>query len=96
MELKQALLKFGNIDSIYHFRHSGFPDAAVGATIINFQRTTLPNNEISIYRYDNAHAIDLNKCKTETVSKQISRVDFLDFRSNENSVIKFSSDFLQK
>lgn len=96
VQLKETLLKFGNINAIYHFRHSGFPDAAVGATVIDFSKTVETSNDIKIYRYSDPAALESSNAEVKNDVVKITRSEFISYRSNEPTLIDFSSDFFIK
>jgi hypothetical protein len=96
VQFKETLLKFGNINAVYHFRHYGFPDASVGATILDFRKTEKPSGDIKIYRYDNPGDIELLNPGDNSKGRIITRAAFGDYRSNELPLLEFSNDFFTK
>lgn len=90
---KKALLKYGTINAVYHFRHYGFSDASVGATILDFSKTKNITDNIKIYRYENPTSVDLLNSKNSNDPINVSLTDFLDYRSNEVPLLEFSNVF---
>jgi fumarate reductase subunit C len=90
--LKKTLLQFGQVDAIYHFKKNAFPDANVGATIIEFTKNSnaiaLKKN-IDIYQFETAE--DLSRYELKPTQK-LSKKAFLNFKGNLKSTLDFEND----
>lgn len=96
--LKDAFVRFGSIEGIYHFKKSAFPDAEVGATVIDFKRILNQkdkNKLIKIYSLKTIDEVDSYMTKIKLSFKQISVQDFFTHRFNEETVIDFKNDFFK-
>lgn len=96
IEFKKTLLKFGTVNAVYHFRNHGFPDASVGATILDFYKTNEPEKDIKIYRFENPTNLNSATSQNNNLVKHVSKVEFLKYRSNEFPILEFSNSFFIK
>ena len=93
--LKEMFLRLGSIQNIYHFKKNVFPDADVGATVIDFKRTIdlkLKNNFINFYSFNSLKEISPDSSEAKVLPKQIPYQDFLSFRFNEDVTLDFKTD----
>jgi adenine-specific DNA-methyltransferase len=92
--LKEAFLKLGHLDSIYHFTKSAFADIEVGATVIKFTKTRNSRKLISYYSL-----IDLNDIeKNFGIIKNphnLKRTDLLTHSFNNDSIVNTSTSLFR-
>ncbi len=90
--LKEIMFKFGVIESVYHIKKNAFPDADVGATILEFKKTkNSVNHKINIYSVNSLE--DFNSKGKLIPLKKLSISDFNSYRFNEETAIDFKSNF---
>jgi len=92
--LKEAFVRFGSIEGIYHFKKNAFPDAEVGATVIDFKRIVNPkekNKLIKLYSLRTIDEVVSYSSKLKLPYKQIPVQEFFTYRFNEESVIDFKN-----
>ncbi len=92
-QLKKVLLHFGQIEAIYHFKRNAFPNAGVGATIIEFTKTNNFNYEnvnIDYFLFDTPE--NLTNDKPLTASLKLNKNDFLHFKGNLQANINFKNN----
>lgn len=92
--LKEAFIRFGSIEGIYHFKKNAFPDADVGATVIDFQRKINPKGKSKLIKLYSLRTIDEVSSYDSRINfpfKQIPVVDFFTYRFNEETVIDFKN-----
>ena len=92
-QLKKVLLHFGQIEAIYHFKRNAFPNANVGATIIEFTKATNFNYEkvnIDYFLFDTPENLTDDKLLTPTL--KLSKNDFLHFKGNLQANIDFKNN----
>lgn len=92
--LKEAFVRFGSIEGIYHFKKNAFPDADVGATVIDFKRVINlkeKNKLIKLYSLKSTDEVASYSSKITLQSKKISVKDFFTYRFNEETVIDFKN-----
>jgi adenine-specific DNA-methyltransferase len=90
--LKEAFVRFGSIEGIYHFKKNAFPDAEVGATVIDFKRIINPkekNKLIKLYSLKTIDEVGFYGSKIKLPFKQIPVQEFFTYRFNEETVIDF-------
>ena len=90
--LKDAFVRFGSIEGIYHFKKNAFPDAEVGATVIDFKRIINPkekNKLIKLYSLKTVDEVGFYGSKIKLPFKQIPVQEFFTYRFNEETVIDF-------
>lgn len=90
--LKDALVRFGSIEGIYHFKKNAFPDAEVGATVIDFKRIINPkekNKLIKLYSLKTVDEVGFYGSKIKLPFKQIPVQEFFTYRFSEETVIDF-------
>jgi adenine-specific DNA-methyltransferase len=90
--LKEAFVRFGSIEAIYHFKKNAFPDADVGATVIDFKRIINPKEKIKPIKLYSLKTIDEVATyipKIKLPYKQIPVKEFFTYRFNEETVIDF-------
>ena len=95
--LKDAFIRLGAIEAIYHFKKDAFPDADIGATVIDFKRIVTPNQKkeaIKLYSLKTIEEIH-NNPKSKGVYKTIPTEYFPHFRFNEETVIDFKSELFK-
>lgn len=93
--LKEMFVQFGSIEAIYHFKKNAFPDAEVGATVIDFKRITKEEEKkkfIRIFKFKNVNEIG-DKFDKNVPDKKISISEFLAHRFNEDTILDFSGHF---
>lgn len=96
--LKEAFVRFGSIESIYHFKKSAFPDADVGATVIDFKRVFNPkekNKLIKIFSLKTIDEVSSYGTKIKLPYKQLTIQEFFEHRFNEDTVIDFKTNFFK-
>jgi len=96
--LKEAFVRFGSIESIYHFKKSAFPDADVGATVIDFKRVLNPkekNKLIKIFSLKTIDEVSSYGSKIKLPYKQLTIQEFFEHRFNEETVINFKTSFFK-
>ncbi|MFA5815799.1 MAG: N-6 DNA methylase [Bacteroidales bacterium] len=92
--LKEAFVRFGSIEGIYHFKKNAFPDADVGATVIDFRRIINPkekNKLIKLYSLKTIEEVATYELKPKLQYKQIPIQEFFTYRFNEETVIDFKN-----
>lgn len=92
--LKEAFVRFGSIEGIYHFKKNAFPDAEVGATIIDFKRVINPkekNKLIKLYSLKTVDEVGFYGSKIKLPFKQIQVQEFFTYRFSEETVIDFKN-----
>ena len=92
--LKEAFVRFGSIEGIYHFKKNAFPDAEVGATVIDFKRIIKPkekNKLIKLYSLKTVDEVGFYGSKIKLPFKQIPVQEFFTYRFNEETVIDFKN-----
>jgi|GEM_PF-847997 len=92
--LKEAFVRFGSIEGIYHFKKNAFPDADVGATVIDFKRIINPkekNKLIKLYTLKTIEEVATYDSKPKLQCKKIPVQDFFTYRFNEETVINFKN-----
>lgn len=92
--LKEAFVRFGSIEGIYHFKKNAFPDAEVGATVIDFKRIINPkekNKLIRLYSLKTIDEVASYGSKIKLPYTQIPVQDFFTYRFNEETVIDFKN-----
>ena len=92
--LKEAFMHFGSIEAIYHFKKNAFPDAGVGATVIDFKRIEVPkrkNKRIKVYTLKTIEDITSHCSRNKFPLKQIPVQELLNYRFNEETVIDFKN-----
>lgn len=90
--LKDAFVRFGSIEGIYHFKKNAFPDAEVGATVIDFKRIINPkekNKLIKLYSLKTVDEVGFYGSKIKLPFKQIPVQEFFTYRFSEETVIDF-------
>jgi type I restriction-modification system DNA methylase subunit len=90
--LKEAFLRLGSIEGIYHFKKNAFPDAEVGATVIDFKRiinTKEKNKLIKLYSLKTVDEVGFYGSKIKLPFKQIPVQEFFTYRFSEETVIDF-------
>jgi len=96
--LKEAFVRFGSIEEIFHFKKNAFPDAEVGATVINFKRIINlkeKNKFIKLYSFRTINEIVSCSSNQELPFKQIQVQDFFAYRFNEETVIDFKNSLFK-
>jgi type I restriction-modification system DNA methylase subunit len=85
--LKKALLNLGCLEHIYHFRNNAFPDADVGATVIQFKKGKSNKN----IKYSSFWNIDELRTYSaiKNISKSIPIKSFLTYKFNGNVSLDF-------
>lgn len=92
--LKEAFVRFGSIEGIYHFKKNAFPDADVGATVIDFKRVINPkekNKLIKLYSLKTVDEVGFYGSKIKLPFKQIQVQEFFTYRFSEETVIDFKN-----
>lgn len=92
--LKEAFVRFGSIEGIYHFKKNAFPDAEVGATVIDFKRIINPkekNKLIKLYSLKTIEEVATYDSKPKLQYKQILVQEFFTYRFNEETIIDFKN-----
>lgn len=92
--LKEAFVRFGSIEGIYHFKKNAFPDAEVGATIIDFKRIINPKEKskfIKLFSLKTIKEVATYDSKAKLQYKQISVQEFFTYRFNEETIIDFKN-----
>jgi adenine-specific DNA-methyltransferase len=92
--LKEAFVRFGSIEGIYHFKKNAFPDAEVGATVIDFKRIINlkeKNKLIKLYSLKTIDEVGFYGSKIKLPFKQIPVQEFFTYRFNEETVIDFKN-----
>lgn len=92
--LKEAFVRFGSIEGIYHFKKNAFPNAEVGATVIDFKRIINPkekNKLIKLYSLNTIDEVVFYGSEIELPVKQIPVQEFFAYRFNEETVIDFKN-----
>ena len=92
-QLKKVLIHFGQIEAIYHFKRNAFPNANVGATIIEFTKTANFNYEkvnIDYFLFDTPENLIEGKPLTPTL--KLNKNDFLHFKGNLQANIDFKNN----
>lgn len=92
--LKDIMLEQGIIRNIYHIKDNAFPDAEVGATVIEFHKTEKAINVNRIINYYDIPSVEyLNSAKMRKTLKhvRIPEDQFLSFNLNEESCIDFGN-----
>jgi type I restriction-modification system DNA methylase subunit len=92
--LKEAFVRFGSIEGIYHFKKNAFPDAEVGATIIDFKKIINPKEKsklIKLYSLKTIDEVSFYGSKIKLPYKQIPVQEFFTYRFNEETVIDFKN-----
>jgi len=90
--LKKILLDLGQLEHIYHFKKNAFPNIEVGATVIYFKKTKDHAKSIKYSLFWNVEELKTYKTP-ETISKSISRKDFINHRFNGNVSLDFDNGF---
>jgi adenine-specific DNA-methyltransferase len=96
--LKEAFVRFGSIEGIYHFKKNAFPDAEVGATVIDFKRIINPkekNKLIRLYSLKTIDEVATYDSKPKLQYTQIPVQDFFTYRFNEETVIDFKNSLFK-
>jgi adenine-specific DNA-methyltransferase len=96
--LKEAFVRFGSIEGIYHFKKNAFPDAEVGATVIDFKRIINPkekNKLIKLYSLKTIDEVSSYASRLKFPFKQIPVQDFFTYRFNEETVIDFKNSLFK-
>jgi adenine-specific DNA-methyltransferase len=96
--LKDAFVRFGSIEGIYHFKKNAFPDAEVGATVIDFKRIINPkekNKLIKLYSLKTVDEVGFYGSKIKLPFKQIPVQEFFTYRFSEETVIDFKIDLFK-
>lgn len=96
--LKEAFVRFGSIEGIYHFKKNAFPDADVGATVIDFKRIINPkerNKLIKLYSLKTIEEVASYDSKPKLSFKQIPVQEFFTYRFNEETVIDFKTNLFK-
>ncbi|MBU4487122.1 MAG: SAM-dependent methyltransferase [Candidatus Delongbacteria bacterium] len=96
--LKEVFIRFGIIEGIYHFKKNAFPDADVGATVIDYKRIISPiekPKQIKLYSLRKIEEIATYESIPNLSFKQILVKDIFTFRFNEETVIDFKSAFFK-
>ena len=92
--LKEAFVRFGSIEGIYHFKKNAFPDAEVGATVIDFKKIINlkeKNKLIKLYSLKTIDEVGFYGSKIKLPFKQIPVQEFFTYRFNEETVIDFKN-----
>lgn len=92
--LKEAFVRFGSIEGIYHFKKNAFPDAEVGATVIDFKRIINPkekNKHIKLFTLKTIEEVAKYDSKPKLQYKQIPVQELFTYRFNEETVIDFKN-----
>ena len=92
--LKEAFVRFGSIEGIYHFKKNAFPDAEVGATVIDFRRIINQkekNKLIKLYSLKTVDEVSFYGSKIKLPFKQIQVQEFSTYRFSEETVIDFKN-----
>ncbi|MDA3885336.1 MAG: Eco57I restriction-modification methylase domain-containing protein [Candidatus Delongbacteria bacterium] len=90
--LKEAFMKFGYLERIFHFKENVFDGVNIGATVIKFIKSNQKNSPISYYKFDTV--LDLEK--KNSLEKELYRInqkDFLLHSFNNKSVVNEKSNF---
>jgi type I restriction-modification system DNA methylase subunit len=90
--LKDAFIRLGSIEGIYHFKKNAFPDVEVGATVIDFKRIINPkekNKLIKLYSLKTVDEVGFYGSKIKLPFKQIPVQEFFTYRFSEETVIDF-------
>lgn len=93
--LKEIFIHFGSIEGIYHFKKNVFPDAEVGATVIDFKRCQNPkfkSKTVKLYNFKSLDEINSDSLSNKLSANRISVQDFLSFRFNEETILDFKHD----
>ncbi|MBI3720483.1 MAG: N-6 DNA methylase [Sphingobacteriales bacterium] len=96
--LKEAFVRLGSIEGIYHFKKNAFPDAEVGATVIDFKRiinTKEKNKLIKLYSLKTVDEVGFYGSKIKLPFKQIPVQEFFTYRFSEETVIDFKIDLFK-
>jgi adenine-specific DNA-methyltransferase len=96
--LKEAFIRFGSIEAIYHFKKSAFPDAEVGATVIDFKRiinTKEKSKLIKLFSLKTIDDVSSYGLRMKLPYKQLTIKEFFEHRFNEETVIDFKSSFFK-
>jgi adenine-specific DNA-methyltransferase len=91
LQLKKILLRFGQIEAIYHFKKNAFPDANVGATIIEFTKkanSNYSNHNILYYQFETPDCLNINNL---IPTSALNKVDFLKFKGNIQTILDFKN-----
>ena len=91
--LKRILLQFGQIEAVYHFKKNAFPNASVGATIIEFTKIkNFDYNKVKIdyflYETPDCAAFLQNE---KAPALRLKKNDFLTFKGNLQANIDFKN-----
>ena len=92
--LKESLLKWGYVESIFHFRKNAFDNIEVGATVIKFIKSDFNNKDISYYTLENLSDIKRHT-ETKKESINIKQKELLTHSFNNQSLIQTSSFFFK-
>lgn len=93
--LKKMFLELGELEAIYHFKHNAFPDAEVGATVVDFKRFKTISSRKQIRYYSLSSLKDIHNYKKAILHEptNIRKKQFLSWNFNGLSVVNFESDF---
>jgi len=93
--LKKMFLELGELETIYHFKHNAFPDAEVGATVIEFVRSKSTSSRKQIKYYSLSSLKDIQNYKKTVLQEPtcIRKKQFLSWNFNGLSAVNFKSDF---
>ncbi|SFW54875.1 Eco57I restriction-modification methylase domain-containing protein [Chitinophaga sancti] len=89
--LKSLLTSLGSVNNIYHFKKDAFPDAEVGATIIEFRKKRT-NEPVNYYVRDSIQNMGSLKDFMNLHPVSIPQSDFATFNFNDSSSILFDND----
>jgi len=89
--LKNLLTSLGTVNNIYHFKKDAFPDAEVGATIIEFRKNKT-NESVNYYVTDSIQHMGSLKDFANLSPISIPTSDFTTFNFNDSSSILFDND----
>lgn len=94
--LKKMFLELGELETIYHFRHNAFPEAEVGATVIDFVRTRSISSQKQVKYYSLSSLKDIQNYKKSFLQEKptcIRKKQFLSWNFNGLSAVNFNSNF---
>lgn len=92
--LKEALLRFGTLEEIYHIKESAFPDAYIGATVILFKRVTTKTPDemtINIYSYSSFEEMDNNNPSLYSKIQSLNYSQFIAYRPSLENHLNFQN-----
>ncbi len=93
-KLKDIMLEKGSIKNIYHIKSKAFPDADVGATVIEYHKgidVKKLDSEINYYDIPSIDQLSRIKMQKRLKPIRIPRQQFSSFNPNEQSCIDFDN-----